>query len=132
MILGIITLFIGGTAFTFSQQDVVDNFATDTGMTQQQAEQYVNSVTDDELVPFDELGASYIEESKDTLSVVAEIDCDLYEYEWESPSLTCVIGKTQLQRMAAAERNLGQSYIRLNADSAGQTDMQNTIYRMGN
>jgi hypothetical protein len=34
----IITVVIGGTAYSINQVDVVNNFAEDTGLTQQQAE----------------------------------------------------------------------------------------------
>src|SRR3989344_4955751 len=44
----IITLIIGGTAYSFNQADVVKNFAEDTGLTQQQAEQYISGISEDE------------------------------------------------------------------------------------
>ena len=40
----ILTVVIGGAAYTVNKEDVVDNFADDTGLSQQQAEEYVDSV----------------------------------------------------------------------------------------
>jgi hypothetical protein len=124
---GIITLIIGGTAFTFSQQDVVNNFASETGLTQEQAEQYVNSIPEEELVSWEELGSALVDESKETHVLGADIDCDNYEYEWESATLTCSQGKAQLQRIANTEQSLGQAFLKLDSDSASEEDMRMTI-----
>ena len=56
-IAGILTVVIGGTAYAVSQKDVVKNFSNETGLTQQEAQQYVESIPEDELASFDELGA---------------------------------------------------------------------------
>ncbi len=124
---GVITLFIGGTAFTFSQQDVIDNFADDSGLTQEQAEQYVQDISEDELVPWDEIGNDFLGESKKSLAIAAEIDCENYEYEWESPTLPCSAGKAQLQKIAKSEQLLGQSLIQLSTETASEDDMRTTI-----
>ncbi|MDO8463462.1 MAG: hypothetical protein Q7S96_04310 [bacterium] len=124
---GIITLVIGGTAFTFNQQAVVDNFAEDTGFTQEQAEQYVNNVSEDELVPFDEIGADYVAEGEETLEFATSIDCVNYEYEWESATLSCSTGKAQLQEIGNAEQSLGREYIKLGSDSASENDMRTAV-----
>jgi hypothetical protein len=124
---GIITLFIGGSAYTFSQQDVVDNFATDTGLTQEQAEQYVNSVPEEELIPFDEVGSGYVDESEKTLSTKDEIDCVNYEYEWETPTLTCAVAKSQLQKIATSELSVGRSFIKLSSENATEDDIRTAI-----
>lgn len=124
---GIITIFVGGAAFSFSQQDVVDNFASDTGMTQEQAEQYVNAIPEEELATWTEIGTDYVTESGKTLVMANEIDCVNYEYEWESPTLTCSQGKAQLQKIANTEKSLGQSYIKLDSDTAVAEDMRTTI-----
>ncbi len=124
---GIITLVIGGTAYTFNQEAVVNNFAEDTGVTQQEAEEYVNSVGEDELIAYDELGNSLIAYSIETLKFANDIDCVNYEYEWESPALTCIEGKNQLNKIGKSEKLLGQSYVKLQSNSATEADMLNTI-----
>jgi len=124
---GIITLFIGGTAFTFSQQDVIDNLAGDSGLTQEQAEQYVNNIPEDELVSWSEVGNDLISEGKESAAMASEIDCDTYEYEWESPTLSCSQGKTQLEKIAASEQSLGQAYLKLDSETASREDMENVI-----
>jgi hypothetical protein len=127
---GVITLLIGGTAYTFNQQQVIDNFASDTGMTQEEATQYVNSVTEEDMVSFTEAGTDYVNESKDTLAMIKEIDCTTYEYEWETPTLSCLIAKQQLQRIANSELALGNAIMQLDASSATNADIRTAIARL--
>lgn len=117
----------GGAAFTFSQQDVIDNFSNETGLTQEQAAQYINEIPEEELVSFDELGADYVSESQVTFDLANEIDCVNYEYEWESPTLTCSVAKAQLNQLGNSERSLGQAYIKLSADTASESDIRTVI-----
>lgn len=124
---GVITLVIGGTAFTFSQQAVVDNFAEDTGVTQEEAAQYVDKALEEELFPFAEVGADFINYSKETFVLANDIDCENYEYEWESTTLTCIDGKTQLEKIANSEQMLGQAYIKLSSDNASESDTLEAI-----
>ena len=56
-------MLIGGTIFTVSQVDIAQNFAEDTGLTQEQAEQYINEIPE-ELISFDELGDELIDEGR--------------------------------------------------------------------
>ena len=123
---GVTTVVIGGTAYTVSQADVINNFASDTGMSQQQAEEYVNSVAEEDLVPYDELGASMIEEGQSVLKDAASIDCVNYEYEWET-NVSCAEGKVQLETLGNREVALGESYKVLAADTASETDISMTI-----
>ena len=124
---GVLTLVVGGSAFTFSQQDVVNNFASDTGLTQEQAEVYVANISEEEMVTFEKAGNDYISESRITLGLAVEIDCVNYTYEWESASLSCSQGKAQLEQIARTELALGESYIALAADDATEADIQTTI-----
>ena len=124
---GAITLLIGGTAYTFNQADVIQNFADDTGLTQEQAEQYINQIPEEELVEFDELGYSEIEYGQELIAQANQIDCVNYEYEWESTSLSCFQGKTQLQNLARDNVLLGQAYVKLASDSASEVEMIETI-----
>lgn len=124
---GVITLVIGGSAYTVNKTDVATNFAEDTGMTQQQAENYVNQVSDEDLVPYDELGDDYVKDGQDILEAASEIDCINYEYDWESPSLSCTNGKSQLERIGNTEISLGQAFIRLASDAASESDISTAI-----
>jgi len=123
----IITVIIGGTAYTISQADVVKHFAADTGLTQEQAEEYVSSVSDDDLVPYDEVGSEYIADGQEILDSASEIDCVNYEYEWESASLTCYTGKIQISKIGRDEVALGQAYKKLDSESASRDDISKTI-----
>jgi hypothetical protein len=124
---GIITLIIGGGAYTFSQVDFAKNFASDTGLTQEQAEEYINSVTEDDLASWKEVGSSYIEEGQVIIDSANEIDCLNYEYEWESATLPCVKGKMQLEKVGKDSKLLGQMYIKLDSDSATEKDISEVI-----
>ncbi len=123
----IVTVIIGGTAYTVSQTDLINFFAEDTGLTQQQAEQYINTISDDEMVPFDELGDEQIDIGQETLNIVSKIDCIYSEYEWESSNLTCLAGKTQLSKIGKDEIALGKAYKKLGSNSASRDDILKTI-----
>lgn len=123
----IITVLIGGTAYSFSQSDVIRNFADDTGLTQEQAEEYVKGVGKDELIGFDQLGIDFIDEGQEFLSGASEIDCVNYEYEWESATLSCNQGKTQIEKIGRNYISLGQAYKKLGSDSASEDDISKTI-----
>src|SRR5260221_9271591 len=93
---GVITLVIGGTIFTVSQADLVKNFSKETGLSQKEAQQYVENVSKDDLVPYDKEGSRFISDGQSVLSMVSDIDCVNYNYEWETDSLSCANGKSQL------------------------------------
>lgn len=127
---GIITLVIGGTAYTVNQADVVNNFANDTGMSQQQAEEYVGNVKEEDLVPYDEIGNDYITSGKELLSEANGIDCVNYEYEWQTSTLSCEDGKAHLIKTGNDEVSLGESYVTLASAAASEADISTTIQRI--
>jgi hypothetical protein len=124
---GIITLVVGGTAFTFSQQEMVDNFAQNTGMSQEEAELYVSSISEEELVSFGEIGNDFIAESKNTFALLEELDCVHYEYEWESSTLSCNDARKQLRETGNTEKKLGELYVKLETNNASREDMLKVI-----
>jgi hypothetical protein len=126
-VVGVVTLVIGGTVYSVSQSDIIDNFADDTGLTQEQAEEYVNTIEEDELFTFDELGILYIEDGENLLEIAIEIDCPNYEYEWESSTLSCDQGKEQLNKFGNDSISLGQTYRTLDTDSASEEDISVVI-----
>lgn len=127
IISGIITLIIGGAVYNISQTDVVNNFAQDTGLSVEQAERYVESISEQEDVPWDELGDSFIEDGEFILDVASQIDCVNYEYDWETTSLTCAKGKAQMNTIGRSEIALGESYRKLSLESATTSDISATI-----
>jgi len=124
---GIITLVIGGTVYSVSQEAIVENFSKDTGMSQKASEQYVENITEDEMVPFDELGSDFISSGQEILSVASKIDCINYEYEWETYSLSCKEGKSQLKKLGNSEIALGKAYKILDLESASTEDISSVI-----
>lgn len=124
---GIITLVIGGAVYSVSQTDVAKNFSKDTGMSQQQAEQYVENISEDDLVSFEEVGLSYISDGQDTLNAISEIDCVNYSYEWETATLSCEKAKSQLKISGGDEIKLGKAYKILDTDSASTADIYSVI-----
>jgi len=123
----IITLLIGGTAYTINQEDVIQNFADDTGMTQEQAEIYINEIPEEELATFETIGLDHIDEGKELLIMANDIDCSNYEYDFESTTLSCSAGKIQLDKLARNNTSVGQAYIKLDSDSASKEDMSEAI-----
>ena len=124
---GIITLVIGSTIFSVSQADIAKHFSKDTGMSIDEAEQYVEKISEDDLVPFDELGSGYISDGQDLLNIATEIDCVNYSYEWESDTLSCVKGKSQLKSIGDSEIALGEAYTILASESASTEDISSVI-----
>lgn len=124
---GIITLVIGGSVFTFSQSDLAKNFAKETGMTQEQAEQYIDSVDKDELKSFDKIGSDIVKDGEEIITNASEIDCTNYEYEWESTSFSCQTGKKQLEKIGNDSILLGKAYIILSTDSASEIDINKAM-----
>jgi len=123
----IVTIVIGGTAYTVSQSDIIKNFADDTGLTQEQAEQYIKNIPEEQLAPWDEIGSEVIEEGQEMIETANEIDCVNYEYEWESSTMSCPEAKAQINKFGKTEVLLGQSYIKLSLDSASMNDVKETI-----
>jgi len=127
VIAGIITLIIGGTVYRISQGDIVSKFSEETGMSQKEAEQYIENIPEDELVSFDEVGSDIITEGQEILSIVSEIDCVNYYYEWETDTLSCEEGKSQFKNFGESEIALGEAYKVLNSDSATTEDIYSVI-----
>lgn len=123
----IVTIIVGGTAYTVSQGDIIKNFAKETGLTQEQAEQYIKEIPEEELVPWSEIGSQAIKEGQEILEMANEIDCVNYEYEWESSTMSCSNVKAQINKFGKAEVLLGQSYAKLDLDSASMNDIRETI-----
>ena len=127
VIAGIITLIIGGTAYSISQGDIVNKFSEETGMSQAAAEQYVENIPDDELVSFNELGSDLISYGEEILSMASEIDCFNYYYEWETDTLTCEEGKSQFKKFGDSKIALGEAYKVLSSESASNEDIHSVI-----
>lgn len=121
-----ITVVIGGSAYTINREEVVDNFADDTGLTQEQSEEYIQGIEND-LVSYSELGPSSVSTGQDILNTATQIDCINYEYEWESPGLSCNEGKAQLTELGTDIIALGNAYSKLGSDSASKTDISATV-----
>lgn len=124
---GIITLIIGGTVYGVSQGDIINHFSAETGLSQAEAEQFINSIPEDELVSFDELGLGLITEGQEILDVASEIDCVNYYYEWETDTLSCEEGKSQFKIFGDSEIELGKAYQVLSSESASTDDIYSVI-----
>lgn len=123
----IITLVIGGTAYSLSTADIATNFAEDTGVTQQQAEEYVDSVVEEDLATFEEIGEDMILDGEDILEYAYNIDCINYEYEWQSSTLSCSEGKKQLTTFGTRRISLGEGYVELEEKNASETEIKKVV-----
>ncbi len=126
-IAGILTVVIGGTAYAVSQKDIVKNFSDETGMTQQEAQQYVENIPEEDLTSFDELGASYVLEGQGILDSAGGLDCINYQYEWETDTLSCDEGVAQLIEFGQSSVDLGEVYKVLGSESASRADIIDAI-----
>lgn len=127
VIVGVITLIIGGTIYSIRQTDIANKFSEETGMSQKEAEQYIENIPDDELVSFYELSSGLISEGEDILSFASEIDCVNYYYDWETDTLSCEEGKLQLKKFGDSEIALGEAYKVLSSESAATEDIYAVI-----
>jgi len=124
---GIITLVIGGAAFTFTQEDLTNNFVQETGFTEEQAEEYINDIEEDDWITFTEFGEDYLLESLYTLDILEDLDCEEVEYEWETDGFTCDIAEEQIIEISEAESALGKNLIQLDSPDADTEDIEVTI-----
>ncbi|HSW96405.1 MAG TPA: hypothetical protein VLF89_01115 [Candidatus Saccharimonadales bacterium] len=123
----IITLVIGGTVFSFSQADVVKNFSKNSGLTQQEAQQYVDGLKKEDLQSFDKIGSEMISDGQQVVEASDKIDCVNYTYKWVSDSLSCEEGKAQLYTDGNDEIALGNAYKELDTKKATKEDMSLVI-----
>jgi hypothetical protein len=125
---GIVTLVIGGTTYTISQTDVVNNFSKETGMSKQQAQQYVDNAQKN-LESFSKIGTDLTSDGNTVLSTAAQIDCANYSYTWETSSLSCDEGQSELNTVGNNEVAMGNCYASLGTDlgSAGSTKINECI-----
>ena len=123
----IVTIVIGGTAYTVSQGDIIKNFSDDTGLTQEESEEWIKGMPEEEIVSWSEVGSEMIKDGEGLIEMANETDCVNYEYEWESSTMSCPKGKAQMIKFGKAEVLLGQSYIKLDLDSASMNDIKETI-----
>jgi len=126
---GVVTLVIGGTTFAVSQSDVTKNFSNNTGMNQQQAQQYINNISKNDLESFSKVGQDMKSDGDSVLSTAADLDCVNYAYQWETASLSCTDGKNQLQTIGNDEIKLGNCYQTLdsNLGSGAKSKMDECI-----
>jgi len=138
---GVITLAIGGTVYTVSQQDVTNNFSKNTGLTQQQAQQYINNIPQSDITSFTKAGQELINDGNSIQNIQSQIDCDNYTYNWETLTLTCADGKSQLQSISndeiilgncyqALDTNLGDSAISKINECISDIDTDNAAYNL--
>lgn len=113
---GIVTLVIGGTTYAVSQTSVTQNFSKNAGVSQQQAQQYVNNLKQSDLESFSKVGDDLINDGNSVQTTLTTIDCDNYTYQWETPTLTCLSGKSQLQSIGNDEVMLGNCYKALDTN----------------
>jgi hypothetical protein len=125
---GVITLVIGGTAYTVSQSTVANNFSKNTGMNQQQSQKYVSDAQNN-LKSFSKIGSDLVADGDSIVGAANKVDCANYTYTWETPSLTCDQGVAQLQIIGKDEIKLGNSYSSLgtNLGSAGRSTISDCI-----
>lgn len=120
IIAGSIAVVIGGSTFVIHKSDVVNNFSKNSGLTQQQAQDYVNNIKPSDLISFSKVGQSFISDGNTILSQSSGIDCFNYTYPaWESSTLSCSDGKSQFQEIGNSEITMGNCLQALDANLGG-------------
>jgi hypothetical protein len=109
-IVGLLILVIGGTACSVGQKEIINNFSEETGMTKQESQQYIENIPEDELISFYELSEDHITAGQEVFKIVTELDCDNYQYEWETETLSCIKGLSQLTTFGVRNLDLGEIY----------------------
>jgi len=112
---GIVSVVIGGTSYAISKTDIVTNFSRESGMSQQDAQKYVENVQGN-LSTFSDIGNSLIDDGNSGLSSAKQIDCENYAYDWETPTLNCTQGVIQFTTIGNDEVTLGNCYKALGTD----------------
>jgi hypothetical protein len=127
---GVIVLVIGGTGFAVSKSDIINNFSKNSGMSQQQAQQYVNNIKPSDLESFSTLGQSLVSDGNSILSQASSLDCVNYTYQWVTSTLSCSDGENQLQSVGNDEITLGNCYQALgtNLGNAAKSKTNECIY----
>jgi hypothetical protein len=113
---GVIAMVIGGSTYAVSQSDVVNNFSKNTGQSQQQAQQYINSIPQKDLQSFSKIGQGFVSDGNSLLNDSTNTDCVNYTYKWVTDSLSCDDGKTQLQTVGNDEITLGNCFQALDTN----------------
>ena len=57
----------------------------------------------------------------------AQTDCVNYKYEWETYTLTCEEGKSQIAEFGKSQIALGEAYRKLSSESASDADIYSVI-----
>ena len=123
----IVTIIIGGSIYNVSQSDIIKNFSANTGLTQEQAENYINEIPEEQLASWTEIGWETISIGQEIRDLENEMDCVNYEYEWESVTLSCPEAKKQVIQFASNNILLGQAYLKLDLESASESDIREVI-----
>lgn len=127
---GIIAVAIGGTVYSVSQSDIAKNFSNNTGLTQEQAQQYINNIPEDQLASFSKIGQGFIDDGNSVTSELPSIDCINYSYTWEKRTLSCPDGKNQMRTLGNDEVSLGRCYQALdtNLGDSAKAKISECIY----
>lgn len=75
---GVVVLVLGGSAFAVSKSGIVGNFSKNTGLSQQQAQQYINNIPKSDLMSFSKLGQNFVSGGSSILNTGSNIDCSIY------------------------------------------------------
>lgn len=79
------------------------------------------------MVAYDKLGSDFVSDGQDILNSSRKIDCINYTYEWETSTLSCEKGRSQLTMLGNNEIALGKAYIVLASETASREDMSKVI-----
>lgn len=124
---GILVFVIFGTACDVSQKDVIKNFSQETGMTQEESQQFIEDISEDGLISYYELSTNHNTVGQEAFKIVLELDCNNYIYEWETETLSCGSGMAQLIIFGGLNLDLAKVYKLMGAGYAFTKDYEEAI-----
>lgn len=124
-------LIVGGFAYTASQTDFFYSEPSTEGQSSpDQSEQNIEVQNPQHLGIYSELGSSYTKDAEEILAIADDTDCEKYSYEWESSTLTCEQGVSQLKNFGEIEVAIGKTLQMIAEEKATRTDISSAIAKI--
>jgi hypothetical protein len=134
---GMVTLTLGGVAYSFSHEDFVNNFAEESGLSQEQAEVYISDSEGRDGVSFGELADDLTRAAAPLQEALSKLDCESFsaadiKIVQETYGTSCEVLKMQGEQFTEATVRLSQSYRTLDGEVFTIENMVHAINSIDN
>lgn len=120
-------LIVGGFTYTATQTDIFYTTASDSKSSEEIVQDTIKVKDTRELDIYNELGSSYIEDGEEVIAIANDMDCEKYTYEWESPTLKCDQGISQLTTFGNTEISVGEIFQKIALETATRAEIATAI-----